>query len=289
MPNKLDMTVNTTSAAALSWDAGDSIHGGQLTTPSGTTATSWNFSWALGDVGTHSCATDPTWTLDAPVFQMTFQPYDDSGVPGDLRTQVVAIDRSDPFQLCGFVGGRSPEHGGVIELQWRKAPEADVVSYTVMRKKQGAEPSDKVVDGCNAVTAHECVDTNPPNGTGAIDYYVKPTQDNVRGVIDGPQTDLNIPAVGTANIAPAPPANPVAVSWSQGTPTITWNAATDSDGTVDFYRVYRDGTAIGNRIGRTVAGVTQFVDNNAGGVTHNYWVSAVDNAFAESPLVGPVS
>jgi hypothetical protein len=54
---------------------------------------------------------------------------------------------------------------------------------------------------------------------------------------------------------------------------------------VQFYRVYRDGTAIANRY--DVTGTTSYVD--APGGSHSYWVTAVDDNFRESPATGPVS
>jgi hypothetical protein len=282
--NNVAVTVGTTTAKSLNWDAGDAQNGGQLTDASG--ATSWSFTWNLGTPATaasYSCGTTVDWVPDSPAYQMTFQPFDSSGTPGDLRTQTVSIDRSTPYPLCDFTGGRNPEHGSVVDLQWGKSFEGDVVSYSVWRQKQGTETSDPLI--CDAVRASECSDTNPPAAGGAIDYYVKPKQDNFAlGTIFGPQTNLNIPAAGTPNSPPSAPGSPTATGGSQ--PTITWTASSDGDGSVIFYRVYRDGTAIADRYGKTTNGATlSFTDKSAGGTSHTYYVSAVDDAFAESTLV----
>ncbi len=282
---RVDMTVETTAATALNWDAGDAKTGGQLT--SAAAATSWPFSWQLGTpvaADSYTCTTTVNWVPDAPAYQMTFQPFDSSGTPGDLRTQTIAIDRSTPYPLCGLEGGRNPQHGGVVDLQWRGSFEGDVVSYSVWRRKQGAEPSDKLV--CDAVRASECTDANPPTSTDAIGYYVKPQQDNFAlAQALGPATDLEIPAVTTANSAPTAPGG---VTVAAGTPpTISWTASKDVDGSVIFYRVYRDGQTIVHRYGKTSNGETlSFTDKNAGGTAHTYYVSAVDDMFAESTLVG---
>jgi len=274
------MNVGTTPAASLNWDAGDTKNGGQLSDPSG--ATAWRFTWALGppaDPDTYTCATALDWVPDAPAYLMTFQPFDSSGTPGDLRTQTVSIDRSTPYQLCNFAGGRNPQHGGVIDLQWRASLEGDVVSYSVWRRKQGAEPADKLV--CDAVPTSECSDSNPPNGDGELEYYVKPQQDNfARGNVLGAAANLTIAAVGSGNTAPPAPGNVTVEGGSQ--PKISWDPSVDTDGNVIHYRVYRDGQAIADRYGKT-SDVT-FTDKAAGGAAHSYHVSAVDDAFAESTL-----
>ncbi len=279
----VDMTVETTPATALNWDAGDAKSGDQLTNAAG--VTSWPFSWLLGTpvaAGSYTCGTAVNWVPDAPAYQMTFQPFDSSGTPGDLRTQTIAIDRSTPYPLCDFAGGRNPQHGGVVDLQWRASFEGDVVSYSVWRKKQGAEPSDKLV--CDAVRASECTDANPPSDTGAIDYYVRPQQDNFAlAQAFGPAADLALPTVVTANSVPTAPSGVTVTGGAQ--PIVSWTASGDTDGTVIFYRIYRDGQTIAQRYGKTSNGQTlAFTDKNAGGTAHTYYVSAVDDGFAESAL-----
>ena len=277
--------VGTTDATSLNWEAGDTRSGGQLSAPQEQTA--WSFAWPLGTpiaVASYTCSTAVDWVPDAPAYQMTFQPFDSTGTPGDLRTQTIAIDRTSPYPLCNFSGGRNPQHGGIIELQWGASFEGDVVSYSVWRDRQGSEASDKLV--CNKVRATECVDTSPPTGTGAVSYYVRPQQDNFQfAQALGPRSNLGLDAVATANVAPAAPTNVVLTPGAQ--PTISWTAASDSDGEVIFYRIYRDGTAVADRYGKTSDAATlSFADRDAGGTAHTYSVTAVDNGFAESALAG---
>ncbi len=280
------MTISTSSATALNWDAGNATDGGQFTNAAG--ATSWSFNWALGtpvDPASYTCDTNVSWVPDAPAYQMTFQPFDSSGTPGDLRTQTIAVDRSTPYALCDFTGGRNAQHGGVVDLQWRASFEGDVSSYSVWRKRQGAEAADRLV--CDSVRATECTDDALPNNDAAIEYIVKPKQENFAlGTIYGPATSFTVPAVGGGNSAPTAPG---AVTVSTGTPqTITWTASSDSDGSVIFYRVYRDGQAIADRYGKTSSADTlSFTDRDGGGTSHSYYVSAVDDDFAESAVVGP--
>ena len=284
--NSVAMTVGTSTATALNWDAGNATDGGQFTNEAG--ATSWAFNWPLGtpvDAASYTCDTDISWVPDAPAYQMTFQPFDSSGTPGDLRTQTIAVDRSTPYPLCDFAGGRNPQHGGVVDLQWRASFEGDVFSYSVWRKRQGAEAADRLV--CDSVRATECTDDQLPNNDDAIEYVVKPQQENFAlGAVFGPATSFTVPAVGDGNSAPTAPGG---VTVTSGVPqTISWTASSDSDGTVLFYRVYRDGQALANRYGKTSnADTLSFTDRDGDGAAHTYYVSAVDDDFAESPVVGP--
>ena len=123
-----------------------------------------------------------------------------SGTPGDLRTQI-AVDRSVPYQLCNFAGGRNPQHGSVVDLQWKGSFEGDVVSYSVWREKQAAEATDKLV--CDSVRATECTDRPRRAGAPTITYYVRPAQDNFSlDRSSARRRTWTLPAVGTDNIAP---------------------------------------------------------------------------------------
>jgi hypothetical protein len=73
---------------------------------------------------------------------------------------------------------------------------------------------------------------------------------------------------------------------------VTWTASLDLDGTVDFYRIYRDGTAYANRHDRFYpgGGLNAWLEyKQPDGLAHTYRVSAVDDDFGESVLSAPVS
>jgi prepilin-type N-terminal cleavage/methylation domain-containing protein len=278
---RFDVTT-TATARTLRWDADDGQPRRELTNVSGSSA--WWFTWELGTVGDYSCATPATWLLDSQAYSVSFQAYDGLGVPGDYRTQVVALDRSDPFPVCDVAGGRNPQHGGVIDLQWRPSPETDVVSYSVWREKNGTEEQDRLV--CDAVTKPECADTVPIANGSAATYYVRARQGNARGVIDGSPVGLSLPDA-VPNEAPASPGS-VELSYDpDAVPTVSWSPSADS---VVFYRIYRDGNLIKDRYASTIDGAAdRFVDNSAAGETnHTYYVSAVDDQFAESEIVPAV-
>ena len=57
-----------------------------------------------------------------------------------------------------------------------------------------------------------------------------------------------------------------------------------------FYRVYRDGKLIDDRIARTgQESLTAYRDVDGALGTHTYYVSSVDENFSESDPLGPVS
>jgi hypothetical protein len=58
---------------------------------------------------------------------------------------------------------------------------------------------------------------------------------------------------------------------------------------VIFYRVYRDGTTLNDRIARTSQdSLTSYRDSGAAAGGHQYYVTAVDENFSESAPLGPV-
>jgi hypothetical protein len=61
-----------------------------------------------------------------------------------------------------------------------------------------------------------------------------------------------------------------------------------SGDSIQFFRIYRDGTAIADRFDRTGQGSElTYPDTDASGA-HTYWVTAVDENYSESTLLGPV-
>jgi hypothetical protein len=71
---------------------------------------------------------------------------------------------------------------------------------------------------------------------------------------------------------------------------LSWTAASDADvgDSVQFYRIYRDGTDwVNDYFGRT-AGPSNlsFTDTATDGDVHTYWVVAVDQSYTESRPLG---
>jgi hypothetical protein len=73
---------------------------------------------------------------------------------------------------------------------------------------------------------------------------------------------------------------------------VSWSPSTDPDG-IQFYRIYRDGTAFSNRYddffpNATNPGYAWFEFDSTNG-PHTYYVSAVDGTFTESVLSASVT
>jgi hypothetical protein len=71
---------------------------------------------------------------------------------------------------------------------------------------------------------------------------------------------------------------------------LSWTAATDPDAgdSIQFYRIYRDGTDwINDYLGRTSTGSTlSYTDAATNGDVHTYYVVAVDQSYSESRPIG---
>ncbi len=93
---------------------------------------------------------------------------------------------------------------------------------------------------------------------------------------------------------PNPPSAVAATRIDASQVQLDWMAADPaspsySGDSIRFYRIYRDGTALSDRLDRTGSETeVVFQDTDAGG-SHEYWVTTVDDNYSESVLVGPVS
>jgi prepilin-type N-terminal cleavage/methylation domain-containing protein len=290
VPSAIDTQVSfaatTSSAASFRWQADDANSNGfARSTPSGS-STSWTFDWDLGTVGTFSCSTAPTWTLDGN-YLVAGQGFDSNGIQGQRKTLTLTVNRSLPFETCGLKGGynRPPDKPAVVELQWKANPERDIVGYAVYREKVGAETEDREV--CPLTIEISCQDDEPPPAGTHHYYAVAFDRDSSSGVLrKGASSPVPVTIPPGEAQPPFPPPS-VAGSRSEGLPVITWEASSSPD--ISFYRIYRDGTAYSNRYDRTGDDETlTWTDSNPGTDQHTYYVSAVDTNFEESAPTGPV-
>jgi hypothetical protein len=99
-------------------------------------------------------------------------------------------------------------------------------------------------------------------------------------------------AVTLTNNAPAAPGT-LTASGQDDTVVLNWAASAgdpDAGDRVDFYRIYRDGTAYANRYDRTGTGSElTYTDTQTDGQQHTYRVVAVDTQLAESALSNGVT
>lgn len=267
--NTAHFTVTTSNAASVHWNADDGVTEGDAVR-AGAGYTNWTIDWDLKNANANGAVLDGTYTVTA-------QALDDLGVAGDSKIATVTINRSAPFSVQNFAGGHDTRSGDWVDLDWTLNAERDISGYQVLRAgPDGAVGTADDVVVCppaggklaNDVTS--CQDTSPPSGT--TKYFIR-AYDSTQA---GPNAIITVSAGGSG---PAGPSSLVASGVDA--PTITWSAVSGAA----FYRVYRDGTAIANRVEKTPD--LTFTDSNDGRA-HTYYVTAVNSSYNESPVVGPV-
>ena len=252
-------------AAAVVW----SLDGAQQDTTVGA-ARQWTFSWELPP-------------LDG-VYDVSAQAFDSAGLGGEVRSATVVVNRFAPSAPLNMIAARND---GVVEAQWSASRERDVIGYRVYR-----EGAAGVEVACEFTTETTCVDATPPARTNqALDYWVvaidNDPEDQQR---EGDPSDrVN---VNERNDPPNPPVDLILSKNADGASVLQWTvpAVPDPDGDpIDSYVIYRDGTAIADRLDQVGGTETTWVDHTSDPlVQHEYWVAALDDRFAESALIGPV-
>ena len=273
--------ISTTTALAFSatttsrpdkvlWSI-DNIDQGQATG----SQTTWGFSWNLA-------------TVEDGTYLVSAQAFDEFGESGASKTETILINRFAPKVPNPPAGGRNGSFG--VELEWAPNTERDVVGYRVYRvaalapsaldtKVCETSVEDPLPTSCRDTTAlplvtyHYYVRAMAPARIGAgIEESDRPTSVGAGKTL----------TVGSGNNAPTEPGDLAGVRDGEGV-TLTWTAASDSDGSIRYYRIYRDGLAFGDRLDRTSSGTQlSFVDGDPGLSTHTYYVTAVDDKLAES-------
>ncbi|HYH59814.1 MAG TPA: type II secretion system protein [Thermoleophilaceae bacterium] len=260
------VATTTEGASAVVW----SLDGAQQDAATGD-GTSWAFGWELP-------------TVDG-VYDVSAQAFDAAGLGGEVRSVTVVINRFAPLAPQDMVAARN---NGLVETQWSANRERDVIGYRVYR--QEATGAAEVV--CDFTTAPKCVDQTPPVQTGQpLEYWaVAIDRDTLDQQREGdPSERVN---VNTANTPPNEPLSLTLAKDAVGNTILQWTAAAlpDADGdAIQSYVIYRDGTAIADRYDQVAGTEMTMTDHETNGVTHEYWVSAVDARFAESTPLGPVS
>jgi Tfp pilus assembly protein PilV len=94
-------------------------------------------------------------------------------------------------------------------------------------------------------------------------------------------------ASGSPLDEPEPPTGLTVTANGDGTRTLTWSAPSSSTPAVEFYRIYRDGYAIADRVD-TLSSLS-WTDTNSGGTSHSYRVTSAASTLTESDVLGPVT
>jgi len=279
--SKASFTVTTaTTAWAVRWSADDGVSQGTVSGP----GTSFTFDWDLKLQGQPQQVYDGT-------YQLVAQAFNDRNIPGEAKITVITINRFAPFAPQALVGGHNTRLGDDVDLEWAPGPERDIAGYRVyyagpngVRDTSGGDdvrvcPS---AAGEDYTTDTVCLDAAHDNVDGR--WYVVAVDRDPSGMYrEGAATFLDVDPAGGQ---PDPPAGAITATSTEGGVRLDWNAP-DSGPTPQFYRVYRNGTGFDDRYAVVTDGDRSFVDSGTG--SNQYWVSAVDQDFNESELVGPVT
>jgi type IV pilus assembly protein PilV len=264
-----DATTNR-PAATLGWYVDGTP---QDSSPATGGPVNWAFTWSLGNVGATAPASGQVLDGDYLVEARAFDKY---GQYGPKRPYALRVNRRHPYPVAGFQAVRV---GSVVELDWPRSAEGDVVAYRVVRRVDAGAATEL----CPPSGATSCRDDAPP-ASGSVTYtlYAIDSDPSSGAARDGDATtDAAIPM---ANLAPSAPST---LSWA-GTGdgrgiTLTWPAASDPDGSVTTYAVYRDGQALSDLFTYvTVTGAGPYTWTDTSGMGHSYWIAAVDADDAQS-------
>ena len=295
--NSASFTATTSNPAAeLTWSVNGDSQGKANGGPS-----SWTFTWNFVQ-GSNVLYYDCKYFIQADAF-------DAEGRAGAPRVLTVILNRREPYAPTNVGGGRNGS-GNRVDIVWNPNPECDVIGYRVYRSTVsgalGSQVScpDPAAPSATVTTKQWCVDETAP-ATGPLYYRVVAVDTMANGSLrEGTQSaQITAPASG-GNSMPTTPINlstciggqtgcngPSGQPAPSGQIVVRWDPSTDSDGSVSFYRVYRDGTGYADRWDEFYPGTGQpaWLEYAPGTGSHTYRVTAVDNEYGESALSAPVT
>lgn len=283
----------STTPVSMTWSIDGAV---QPSSPTGG-PTTWSFPWNIQAVG----ATASSGAVLDGIYSIGARAYDAYGNSGSPRELTVVLNRRIPYAPTGFVAGRRNDDPSnqVVELEWLANPERDVIGYRVERALPGSEATPvQVCPAPNAtpsfITATSCQDTSPPNAPDVRYHVIAVDRDNTAQANPRPGDPTAWYDVLQGNHPPVwASGSPLTLTTSGGMTKLTWDPSKaspqDAGDSIAFFRIYRDGTAIGSRYDRTGLGTDSTWSEKSDGTSHQYWISAVDGQLGESTLIGPVT
>jgi prepilin-type N-terminal cleavage/methylation domain-containing protein len=235
-----------------------------------------SFTWSLGNAAPDAETSPAAGEILDGTYSVGARVQDAAGIHGLELDVAVVLNRRIPFPPGGFAVVDNGSGG--ITATWDAPPDHDIVGYRLFRTSGSGST---VVPGCDNVTSRTCTDSSPPSAS-TITYWVKALDLSPAGAVREGQSS-GTASVSKTNKPPTVPTNLTAtlaaVSGSQRTVSLNWNAATDPDGTIQKYAIYRDGAFVSFSNGAATTYSEQVKKNN----TFNYEVSAIDDKGLEGP------
>ena len=275
----VDVTTSS-KPAAINW-----LLDGSIKQPSpvqqGASGLNWVFTWDIGPT--------ETGTLDGP-YILSAEAFNQYGVSGPGRQETVILNRRKAFAPRRVTGGRTIF--ATVEIEWDANSERDIVGYEV-RRVDATGPT-VVCPLADQRLETSCTDTAPPAADPLFYVVYAYDRDPAGALREGDPSEIRQVVAG--NQRPNPPTDLIGTRNADGSVTLTWSRPSpdDPDGPpdgVEFYRIYRDGQALGNRYDRWFDGQPHVTwqDIQTDGLDHTYWVTAVDKQHLESEFAGPVT
>jgi prepilin-type N-terminal cleavage/methylation domain-containing protein len=284
----------STSAAQVTWSLKGALQGDATGGP-----VLWEFTWDFVDDSNNILWYDCNYSIQADGF-------DNQGRAGAPRALTVILNRRAPIAPTNVDGGRNGS-GDRVDLQWSTNPECDVAGYRVYRSTDPSQDGDPITCLDQAEPTYtiedECIDETAPAGV-ALYYRVRAVdklQDltpregdfSAQVVVDGVNVLPTVPqGINTCVGGDVDCLTPDGKPAPSGAIVVRWLPSLDADGTVEFYRVYRDGVTYAHRHdsffpdGPIIAWLEYLAPD---GSPHEYRVTAVDDDFGESALSDAVS
>lgn len=276
----VSLTFTATAPAAaqsLIW----TVDGQTMTPPatrSATDPTKWTLSWSV-----------PLADVTDGAYRIGVQAVDAQTVAGPERQIQVLIARTGPAAPSGVVAGYNVVRSNgadvlVVEARWLANKEKSVTGYKVYR------PDGSAVCTLTADQQTACIDFSPPPMTATdrtykvVALYRDPAGTPLESAPGTDQATVTDTTKGL--VRPPAPTGLTAAAQADGTVKLRWTAPA---GGAEFYRIYRDGIDVTNRLGFTGSGTeVEFFDRAPTGA-NAYYVTAVDANLTESTPVGPVT
>lgn len=244
-------------------------------TQNGSSGLLWQFDWNMK-------------TLEDGAYVVAAEAYDAYGVSGPSRQETVVLNRFPPKPPKQVAGGRTKFN--TVEVEWAANSERDIIGYQVFRVDSGSPVCDIATQKLETF----CVDNSPPD-VPVLEYYVRAYDRDPSGNVRA-STDSTHIFVTQSNNPPYKVENLALTKLANGDTKLTWTKPSpedpDTGDSISFYRIYRDGIAMSNRYERyfdsSGSPTVTWTDINTNGVLHSYWVTSVDQNYAESGFGLPV-